>query len=198
MSPGVIADPIDEAAVWKPMTRSATSGDVRSAVVRTSSGYMGAAATPNSRTAAMAGIGISTFTSTAATSRRPTASAITFQAPIRSAREPKATRPTTSVSQYPDAMPPATAVETPSPVRNVKAQIATADSIPFWTATMAMPRTASVPHTPTVRCDSATGAFTGASQRRQVTVNVIATANCSPMTITYDQRQLSPDTITAC
>src|SRR5665647_227843 len=161
MSPGVIADPIDEAAAWNPMTRSATSGDVRSAVVRTSSGYMGAAATPNSRTAAMAGMGISMFTRTAAASRSQTASAITFQAPIRSAREPKATRPTTSVSQYPDAMPPATAVETPSPVRYVRAQIATADSIPFWTATITMPRTESVPQTRAVLVDVLARSGTG-------------------------------------
>jgi hypothetical protein len=113
----VIAAPIDEAAAWNPMTRSATSCDVRSAVVSTSSGYMGAAATPKSRTAAIAGTGSATFTSTAASSRRPTAIAITFHAPMRSARDPKAIRPTTSVSQYPDAMPPATAVGTASAVR---------------------------------------------------------------------------------
>ena len=54
ISDGTIAAPSEDAAAWNPITRSATAADVRSAVVRTSSGYIGAVDNPNSSTAAVA------------------------------------------------------------------------------------------------------------------------------------------------
>ncbi len=62
-------------------------------------------------------------------------------------------------------------------MRYVNAQIATAASIPFWTAAKSMPRTESVLQTRVVREAVAARAGIGTSQRFQVTPNVTATTS---------------------
>jgi hypothetical protein len=54
ISGGITAAPSADAAAWNPIKRSATAADLRSAVVRTSSGYIGAVDNPNNSTAVVA------------------------------------------------------------------------------------------------------------------------------------------------
>jgi hypothetical protein len=54
ISGGITAAPSADAAAWNPGKRSATAADLRSAVVSTSSGYIGAVDNPNNSTAIVA------------------------------------------------------------------------------------------------------------------------------------------------
>ena len=54
ISGGITAAPSAGAAAWNPGKRSATAADLRSAVVSTSSGYIGAVDNPNNSTAIVA------------------------------------------------------------------------------------------------------------------------------------------------
>ena len=77
--------------------------DVRSAVVRTSSGYIGAVDNPNSSIPVVAVLGVASIASPAATTMPPTAGPITRHAPIRSASEPSRAvrRPSPPSNQMP-------------------------------------------------------------------------------------------------
>ena len=84
ISGGITAAPTADAAAWNPIKWSATAADVRSAVVRTSSGYIEAVDNPNSSIAVVAVLGVAAIASPAATTMPPTAGPITRHA--RSAR----------------------------------------------------------------------------------------------------------------